>query len=312
MTQVITQVVEPLTLEIIVSDEKISAIDCLSGQCTLSKSLLKDCMTKGAVWLHRQGASRHQIKPIRRGNNILNQGDSLFLYYNPHVLAECPPTPTLLHDHGQYSIWYKPCRMLSHGSKWGDHCAITRWVEQHHQPQRTSYLVHRLDRATSGIMLIAHNKKIAANLCAQFENRQTDKRYHAIVTGELPLGEHILTDTIDDKSAYSQVAAISYDKNNNSSLVDVTIKTGRKHQIRRHLSQLGYPIIGDRLYNPDYHPAVIANTHNDGVISDQNRINDLQLRAYHLAFKCPISLKNQMVTLDQEVYLSTAKKLYKK
>jgi tRNA pseudouridine32 synthase/23S rRNA pseudouridine746 synthase len=308
---IMTEIVAPFTLEITVSDENISAIDCLSSQCQLSKRILKDCMTKGAVWLHRHGASSHQIKPIRRANNTLSNDDQLFLYYNPQVLNEIPPKPTLLHDHDQYSIWCKPYGMLSHGSKWGDHCAITRWVEQHHQPQRPSYLVHRLDRATSGIMLIAHNKKIAANLCAQFESRQTDKRYHAVVTGEL-LGKHILTAALDDKSAHSEITALSYDKDNNSSLVDVIIKTGRKHQIRRHLSQLGYPIIGDRLYNPAYHPTVITNARKEGSTSDENRLCDLQLRAYHLAFNCPVLLENQLVTLDKEVYISTAKKLYKR
>lgn len=307
-----TEIVDPFTLEITANQENMSAIDWLSSQCQLSKSTLKDCMTKGAVWLHRQGTSHQQIKPIRRANNRLNKGDILYLYYNPHVLAESPPTPTLLQDHDQYSIWYKPHKMLSHGSKWGDHCAITRWVEQHHRPQRPSYLVHRLDRATSGIMLIAHNKKIAANLCAQFENRQTDKRYHAVVTGELPIGEHILTQPIDGRSAYTKVSRLGYDKGNNSSLVDITIKTGRKHQIRRHLSQLGYPIIEDRLYHPAYQPTVITTTHTQEKISNEMLINDLQLRAYHLAFTCPISFKNQIVTLDERLFVSTAKKLYEK
>ena len=307
-----TEIVGPFTLEINVSDEKIPAIDCLANQCQLSKRILKDCMTKGAVWLHRHGASHHQIKPIRRGSNLLSSGDNLYLYYNPYVLAETPPTPTLLHDHEHYSIWYKPHGMLSHGSKWGDHCSITRWVEQHHQPQRPSYLVHRLDRATSGIMLIAHNKKVAAHLCAQFENRQTDKRYHAIVEGELPAGEHTLTDSIDGKSAHSQVTRIAYDKDNDSSLVDVTIKTGRKHQIRRHLSRFGYPILGDILYNPDSPSMVRLNNHKGSEKSHKKLIKHLQLRAYYLAFTCPIYFKNQTVTLDSNKYLSTAKRLYEK
>jgi len=307
-----TESIGPFTLEITVNDEKIPAIDCLASQCQLSKRVLKDCMTKGAVWLHRHGASHHQIRPIRRGNNLLSRGDNLYLYYNPYVLAETPPIPTLLHDHGQYSIWYKPHGMLSHGSKWGDHCSITRWVEQYHQPQRPSFLVHRLDRATSGIMLIAHNKKVAANLCAQFENRQTDKRYHAVVEGELPLGKHILADPIDNKAAHSEIHTIAYDAENKSSLVDITIKTGRKHQIRRHLSQFGYPILGDKLYNTVSPSTVRLNDHNESSKSDQTHIKTLQLRAYHLTFTCPISHENQIVTLNSNAYLSTPKGLYEK
>jgi tRNA pseudouridine32 synthase/23S rRNA pseudouridine746 synthase len=86
------------------------------------------------------------------------------------------------------------------------------------------------------------------------------------------LSEPLLIDQpIDEKSARSEVSFIELSENGKQSLVDVRIYTGRKHQIRRHLTSLNHPIIGDRLYGCGI---------SDGV--------DLQLTAYLLAFTCPV------------------------
>ena len=161
------------SVKIDITEDSRQSVDWLAGACDLSKTQLKECMTKGAVWLQRKGKKPASTRPLRRAKTPLYCGDKLFLYFNPHVLQQIPPTPELLSDQGTYSAWHKPSGMLSHGSKWGDHCSIIRWVEQYHQPQRPCYLVHRLDRATSGLMLIAHTKKAATQLSRQFEQRQT-------------------------------------------------------------------------------------------------------------------------------------------
>jgi tRNA pseudouridine32 synthase/23S rRNA pseudouridine746 synthase len=79
---------------------------------------------------------------------------------------------------------------------------------------------------------------------------------------------------IDEKEAISHIALLQVNNDGSRSLVDVRIGTGRKHQIRRHLADLGHPIVGDRLYGAG---------RQDGV--------DLQLRAYLLAFHCPVQDK---------------------
>jgi tRNA pseudouridine32 synthase/23S rRNA pseudouridine746 synthase len=287
-----TEINHRFTLDITIDQSGIPAIQWLSEHCSLSKKALKDAMSKGAAWLkpttgHRRGSVA--IRPIRRASKPLATGEQLFLYYDPSVLAQIPKIPQLIYDRKEYSVWYKPSGMFSHGSKWGDHCAITRWVEQHHQPQRDSFLIHRLDRATSGLIIIAHNKKSAAALCQLFETRTIHKRYHAIVAGQFSHDTCRIDTPIDGKTARTLPQVIDYSEKYNTSLLDIAIETGRKHQIRKHVSELGFPIIGDRLYNP---APVVSTT------------PDLQLCAYHLHFDCPISHQQQSFTLDDTLLLT--------
>jgi tRNA pseudouridine32 synthase/23S rRNA pseudouridine746 synthase len=262
---------KPTPMEVHVQAESAdaSAIDLLQSASNLSRSVIKSAMNKGAVWITRRNSSQR----LRRATRPLKADDQLHLYYDARVLAQIPPEATLISDKGDYSVWHKPRGMRSQGSKWGDHTTIMRWAEQHLKPERTSFTVHRLDLATNGLILIAHSKTMAAALAKLFQERQITKRYRAIVSGDLShLSEPLLIDQpIDEKSARSEVSFIELSENGKQSLVDVRIYTGRKHQIRRHLSSLNHPIIGDRFY---------GSGNSDGV--------DLQLTAYLLAFTCPV------------------------
>ena len=245
------------------------AVDLLSQATGLSKQQVKRAMTSGAVWLSNGAKARR----VRRAKTVLKPGDSVDLYYDERVLAIQPPAPGLIADEGAYSVWYKPFGMLAQGSKWGDHSAITRAAEKAMSPERPALVVHRIDRAATGLMLLAHQKKAAAGLSGLFQRRAVEKIYRAKVHGkvEIPYGGLTVVTPIDGREASSMVELVAYDEARNCSLVDVDIETGRKHQIRIHLAGIGHPIIGDRLYG-----------NGDGSA-------DLQLAAYRLAFVCPLS-----------------------
>ena len=227
-------------------------------------------MTQGAVWVTRDGHTQR----LRRAKRKLREGDELHLYYDEGVLAETPAEPTLVADVGDYSVWNKPYGLRSQGSKWGDHCTVVRWAERHLQPERPAFTVHRLDRAASGLMLVAHSKSMAATLSQLFRSRKVEKRYLAYVNGDLSGQANPLRvdKPIDGKRAVSEIVFEEVSADKSQSLVEVRIETGRKHQIRRHLADLGHPVIGDRLYGTG---------ETDGA--------DLQLTAYLLAFRCPVS-----------------------
>jgi len=250
------------------------AVDFLATELALSKQLIKQLMQKGAVWQTKGSKTQR----LRRAKKSLKQGTKLHLYYDKVVLDMRPAEPELIADEGHYSVWNKPYGMLSQGSKWGDHCTITRWAEQHLSPQRNSFTVHRLDRAANGLIIVAHEKKAAAALSLLFQQRQIEKRYRIWVHGQF---DHEVTvdkpthidSEIDGRHARSHFSFVEYDVEKNRSLLDVSIETGRKHQIRRHSAELGFPVVGDRLYG------------------DIKVEENLQLTAYHLAFQCPFSHK---------------------
>jgi tRNA pseudouridine32 synthase/23S rRNA pseudouridine746 synthase len=157
-----------------------TAVNLLQRASGLSKGRIKSAMSKGAVWLTRGKTTQR----LRRATRKLQSGDELHLYHDESVLAEVPAAPELIADAGDYSVWNKPYGLRSQGSKWGDHCTVTRWAEQHLQPERSAFVVHRLDRAASGLILVAHAKRTAAALSEIFKRRKIEKRYQAWVAGD--------------------------------------------------------------------------------------------------------------------------------
>lgn len=270
-----------------------TALDLLAEHTGISKQLLKNYAQKGAVWIQRNTIKNRASKPerLRRLKKVVSEQDTLDFYYKPQLLNQVPPPPTLVADFIDYSVWIKPRGMLSQGSKWADHTALYRWIEMNYQPNgqiRQAWIVHRLDRATHGLLLIAHNKKTASALSRAFEDNQVHKTYQALVWGQYPVETQTIKTPIDEKQATSHVRLLNYDAAQNSSLVEVEIETGRKHQIRRHLSETGFPIIGDRMYG------------NSKLDEQLNPMPDLQLTAYKLCLQCPITQTDKCFTLETE------------
>jgi len=268
-----------------VQQDKQLAVDLLKDAflaegLVVSKQKIKQAMQKGCVWLEKndqQGKSF--IQRLRRAKKPLKIGEILHCYYDEKVLKTEPPNAKLLSDEGDYSVWHKPSGMLSQGSKWGDHCTIYRWAEIQLKPERPAFIVHRLDRAASGLIILAHKKKVAQQFARLFQSRDIEKRYRVSVAGNfssLKLNadqRKTVNEAIDGKVAISHINFLNYDNKTDSSLLDVHIKTGRKHQIRKHLAGLGFPVIGDRLYGD----------------KTKQYTADLQLSSVLLRFNCPVS-----------------------
>ncbi len=117
------------------------------------------------------------------------------------------------------------------------------------------YIVHRLDKETSGIFLIAKNRETAQFFTSLFRIRKIHKTYVAIVKGEVPKNLKKMEDFIEyfEKNKKTKLKAITFLKvlksNNKYSLLELNPKTGRKHQLRKQLYMRGFPIIGDQKYN---------------------------------------------------------------
>lgn len=260
--------------------------DCLaemiSEQSLISLQQAKDAVNKGALWLR----PNNQRKPLRlrRLKKVLNSGDTLYLYYDQQVLRQQCSDAQLIAGFEQYSVMYKPYGMLCQGSKWSDHTTITRWCEQHLTPQRPAFIVHRLDRAASGLIIIAHSKSAAQKLSALFEKRNIAKQYQIIVEGVLTESPRTVTMPIDDKPAVSHFSVNQEAVELSLSLLNVDIESGRKHQIRKHAASIGLPVVGDRL-------------HGTGNFEQVN----LQLCSVKLAFDCPFTKEKREIILPDSL-----------
>ncbi len=270
-----------------------TALDLLAQETGMGKQLLKQYAQQGAVWVQRNPKSKPER--LRRLKKYLTENQVIDFYYNPELLNQTPLTPTMVADFSDYSVWIKPRGMLSQGSKWADHTALYRWIEMHYQPNnqvRQCWIVHRLDRATHGLMLIAHTKKMAVALSRKFEENRVHKTYQAMVWGQYPIETQTVSLAVDNKPAISHIRLLEYHAKQDISHVEIEIETGRKHQIRLHLSETGFPIIGDRMY---------GNNDKDQTFSQKNNgMPNLQLTAYKLCLDCPITQTKKCFTLDTE------------
>ncbi len=280
-----------ITEECITEKESCTAITLLESyaheqKISLSKAQLKQAISKGALWL-TPAKNKKQTQRLRRIKKKLSIGDELHFYYNSEVLATPVPQAQLIADLVDYSVWYKPYGMLSQGSRWSDHCTIARFAQQNLPNERPAFIVHRLDRAATGLILIAHSKKAARALSNMFEHHQLEKHYQIIVHGDHSTRSQpeVIDSDVDGKSARSTFTCLAYDSETDHSLIKVKIDSGRKHQIRIHAASIGMPVVGDRLHG----------------IADESEQCNLQLCAVSLRFTCPLTTE-EVLSNEQEQF----------
>ena len=167
----------------------------------------------------------------------------------------------ILHEDETLLFVNKPADLLSvpgRGENLSD-CLISRL----HSKYSDVLLVHRLDVATSGVMVFARTAEAQRHLGLQFEKRYTEKTYEALVAGSPPESGHVNLPLRADwperprqmvcfeHGKTAQTNWIKINKNQNSSRVSLHPITGRSHQLRVHMWAIGHPILGDRIYAGD-------------------------------------------------------------
>ncbi len=136
------------------------------------------------------------------------------------------------------------------------------------------YAVHRLDKQTSGAVIFAKNKDVLNKMVSLFKNKQVRKIYKTVVCGRFPKFKKILF-KLDGREAVSIVKPKEMFEN--ATFITVEIETGRKHQIRKHLSIAGFPVVGEFLYWERTYPFLLR------------FVPRILLHSERILFKSPIS-----------------------
>jgi len=216
--------------------------------------------------------------------------------------------PEIIFEDSNVLVINKPAGLNVHGDGFREEETVVDWLlkrypdienigedmlSQKGEKIKKSGLVHRLDKDTSGVMIIAKNQETFEFLKNQFQNRETKKIYRAIVSGSFKMleGEEKIIDLPIGRSASDARKRVASPRIKGTAREAVTVfrlienicgryayvevepKTGRTHQIRAHFKAYNHPIIGDELYNPK----------DDGLGSMKRQA----LHAYQLTIKIP-------------------------
>jgi 23S rRNA pseudouridine1911/1915/1917 synthase len=222
---------------------------------TISRAFVQRLIDNGRITVNSEDAKAGQ--KLHKGNTVsvdfeLQELDQIpdidlpVLYEDDNVLVVNKPVGVISHSRGRY--WDEP--------------SVASFVRQKTgQEGERAGIVHRLDRATSGVMICAKNQETLSFLQKQFGNRNVKKTYYALVTGELDPSAAVIDMPIGRNPQKPQMFRVhpsgkpsvtnyeTIDANGTYSLIKLTPETGRTHQLRVHLDKMGHPIVGDTFYD---------------------------------------------------------------
>jgi 23S rRNA pseudouridine1911/1915/1917 synthase len=233
--------------------------------------LIPGCPSRAFVQrLIKDGLVRVNGKPSK-SHHILALGDQLEASvqdpsFCEHLEPENIPI-TVFYEDQDFLIINKPSGMTVHPGAGCSHGTLANALLYHCQElsdlndKSRPGIVHRLDKETSGLMVVAKNNKTHALLAAQFENRTVQKSYVALVEGDVQFDEGVIDAPLGPDPYHRQKRSVLafgtksaqtfyrvLKRLKGASLVLLMPKTGRTHQLRVHMAHLGHPILGDDKY----------------------------------------------------------------
>ena len=245
-------------MQILVDDESIKLrVDVFAAKQypELSRSSIQRLLSDNKILVNEKSV---------KNNYRLKAGDKVDINYDSDIDNIVPTIDIpILYEDDDCVVINKPAGLLSHSKgAFNPEATVATWLSTRFSGmggERVG-IVHRLDRATSGVMICAKTPEATTWLQKQFSTRKVTKHYMAIVDGviepeeaiiDIPIGRNpkepstFRTD-INGKPAVTHYKVLK--ANDNLSLVDLKPETGRTHQLRVHLNYLGHSIVGDSLY----------------------------------------------------------------
>jgi 23S rRNA pseudouridine1911/1915/1917 synthase len=218
---------------------------------------------------------------VLQGHQRIDCGDEIEIDYMPQPIKQTRRNSKrvaserfeVVHDDEQLVVVNKPAGLLTVPTPKREantlQSQVRKWLDKQ-QPQAMAICVHRLDRGVSGLLVFAKSIETADRLRDQFAARKPDRRYVAIVQGELETAQgtyqsYLATDSSLNRYSVSdptggELAITHYkvlERWRGVTLVEVRLETGRRNQIRVHFAEAGHPVIGDPRYRAELaeHPA---------------------------------------------------------
>jgi len=252
-----------------------------------------------------------RVPPVRLSERALEKAETMATQAG--LVARGAPArefPVLFEDESVLAV-DKPAGVAVHGGS-GVSFGVIEQLRMARPQAKFLELVHRLDRETSGILLVAKKRSALKALQDQFRERETGKTYLALVAGQWPLNKKVLDKPLhkyllddgerrvkvvgrDDPDGMKSVTLVKVRSRSGSavppatagySLLEVTIKTGRTHQIRVHLASEGLPIVGDDKYGDfELNKALQKPAAGEGFVP----LRRMFLHAWRLQFSHPAS-----------------------
>jgi len=260
--------------------------------------------------LIKEGNVKIDEKEVRKPSFKLKEGQKVTIFIPPPPELKIEPQNIpldIFYEDKDLAVIYKPPHMVVHPSVGHERGTLVNALLYHFKNlsefggKYRAGIVHRLDKETAGLMVIAKSEFAHKELQKQFQNREVDKRYKAIVTGilerehgfiDLPIGRSIFDrKKMGIKSSNPKDALTEYWierkwEEHNLSLVDIKLHTGRTHQIRVHFSAIGHPLLNDKVYN-----FKLSKLKSDLAKDLSKKLDYHALVSYRLAFKHPRSGK---------------------
>lgn len=228
-----------------------------------SRNAIKSILTRGQVSVNNKEITQHN-HPLVSGDRVMIQDNKTAMSEQALVGIE------ILFEDDDLIVIEKEAGMLSIATDKGfevtAHNQLMGYVKQNH-PKNRIYVVHRLDKDTSGVMLFAKNEQMKKTLQENWKEIVVERMYTALVEGEVKRKEGTITSWLTESKTFKiyssdfdnggKEAITHYKKirsNKNYSLLEVHLDTGRKNQIRVHMEELGHPIVGDKKYGAHGNP----------------------------------------------------------